>query len=117
MTGWGGEELWIERRKAKRAAGRAVNAYFWRTYDLKEIDCIEEYGGKLHGFEFKWQGGSIRPATRSEFLLAYPGSELGTVTQQNFEDFLKWPGGRPPPSRPSRPGAGVVTIEKAEESC
>ena len=80
--------LWIERRKANQQAGRSVNAYFWRTYDQKEIDCIEEHGGKLYGYEFKWQGGDIRRATRNEFLEAYPGSELTTVNQQNFESFL-----------------------------
>jgi predicted AAA+ superfamily ATPase len=81
--------LQIERRKANQIAGRAVNAYFWRTYDQKEIDCIEEYGGKLHGFEFKWQSGAMRRATRSEFLNAYPDSELSTIQQDNFEGFLK----------------------------
>jgi hypothetical protein len=34
--------------------GRAVNYYFWRTYDQKEVDLIEECGGWLHGYEFKW---------------------------------------------------------------
>jgi len=80
--------LWVERRKANQSAGRSVNAYFWRTYDQKEIDCIEEYGGGLHGYEFKWQSGEIRRATRSEFLGAYPGAELATIRQDNFEDFL-----------------------------
>jgi uncharacterized protein len=80
--------LWIERRKANQNAGRLVNTYFWRTYDQKEIDCLEEHGGKLFGYEFKWQGGGIRQATRMEFLTAYPGSELITINQQNFEDFL-----------------------------
>lgn len=80
--------LWIERRKANQNNGLSTNTYFWRTYDQKEIDCIEEYGGRLHGYEFKWQGGAIRPATRSEFLKAYPGSELAGITQQNFEEFL-----------------------------
>jgi len=80
--------LLIERRKANQAAGRSVNAYFWRTYDQKEIDCIEEHGGKLYGYEFKWQRGEIRRATRSEFLNAYPGSELMTINRENFEGFL-----------------------------
>ncbi len=81
--------LLIERRKANQAAGRTVNAYFWRTYDQKEIDCIEEHGGKLYGYEFKWQSGEIRRATRSEFLNAYPGSELKTINRENFEGFLE----------------------------
>jgi hypothetical protein len=80
--------LWIERRKVIQSDGLSVNTYFWRTYDQKEIDCIEEHGGKLYGYEYKWQGRAIRPATRSEFLKAYPGSELATITQQNFEEFV-----------------------------
>jgi uncharacterized protein len=80
--------LTIERRKANQAAGRSVNSWFWRTYDQKEIDCIEEHGGKLHGYEFKWGGKGIRRVTRQEFSEAYPGSSLATVSQENFEDFL-----------------------------
>lgn len=81
--------LLIERRKANQIAGRAVNAYFWRTYDQKEIDSIEEYDGKLHGYEFKWQSGDIRRATRKEFLETYPESSLTTIRQDNFESFLE----------------------------
>lgn len=80
--------LLMERRKANQVAGRAVNAYFWRTYDQKEIDYVEEHGGKLYGCEFKWQGGAMRRATRAEFLAAYPGSELATIDRENFESFL-----------------------------
>lgn len=80
--------LTVERRKANQTAGRSVNSYFWRTYDQKEIDCIEEHGGKLYGYEFKWQGGEIRRVARKEFSKAYPGSTLVTVSQENFEEFL-----------------------------
>jgi len=81
--------LFIERRKANQVSGRMVNSYFWRTYDQKEIDCIEEHGGKLYGYEFKWQSGDIRSATRNEFLSVYPDAELSTINQENFESFLK----------------------------
>jgi len=80
--------LMVERRKANQYAGRAVNSYFWRTYDQKEIDLIEEHGGKLYGFEFKWKTGTIKKSTRNEFLTAYPDSELVVVSQENFVDFL-----------------------------
>ncbi|HPS41917.1 MAG TPA: ATP-binding protein [Anaerolineaceae bacterium] len=80
--------LWIERRKVNQYASRSVNSYFWRTYDKKEIDCIEEHGGMLYGYELKWQSGSIRRATHNEFIAAYPGSELATITQANFDEFL-----------------------------
>jgi predicted AAA+ superfamily ATPase len=87
-------QLWenflvIERRKANQSAGRMVNSYFWRTYDQKEIDCIEEHGGRLYGYEFKWQAGGIRRAVRNEFSEAYPDSELMVVSQEKFEEFLK----------------------------
>ncbi|MGC1377841.1 MAG: ATP-binding protein [Anaerolineales bacterium] len=80
--------LMVERRKANQAASRSVNTYFWRTYDQKEIDCIEEHGGKLYGYEFKWGRKSIPGKTSSEFLAAYPGSELSTLNPENFESFL-----------------------------
>jgi predicted AAA+ superfamily ATPase len=81
--------LMIERRKRNQIASQSVNTYFWRTYDQKEIDYIEEHSGKLYGYEFKWRGGAIRRATRNEFLEAYPGSKLLTINQENFESFLK----------------------------
>ena len=80
--------LMVERRKANQAADQTVNAYFWRTYDRKEIDYIEERGGQLFGYEFKWKDGRIRRATRTEFLNAYPGAELTTINQDNFETFV-----------------------------
>ena len=87
-------QLWenflvIERRKANQFAERWVNYYFWRTYDQKEIDSIEEQGGKLYGYEFRRHYSEIRRAARNEFLQAYPGSELTTISQDNFEEFLK----------------------------
>lgn len=80
--------LTVERRKTNQTAGRSVNSYFWRTYDKKEIDCVEEHGGKLYGYEFKWQGGEIRRVVRKEFSEAYPGSTLVAVSKDTFEEFL-----------------------------
>lgn len=79
--------LMVERRKANEFADRSVNGYFWRTYDQKEIDYVEEFGGVLRGFEFKWQG-EMKAASRREFSQAYPNSALETVTQDNFEAFM-----------------------------
>jgi predicted AAA+ superfamily ATPase len=80
--------LMVERSKANQCAGRSANTYFWRTYDQKEIDYIEERGGRLFGYEFKWQG-EMRRSTRNEFGHAYPNSELETVTRDNFEEFVR----------------------------
>jgi len=80
--------LMVERRKANQLANRSANTYFWRTYDQKEIDCIEERGGMLYGYEFKWQG-EMRKATRKEFTQAYPNANLMTVARDNYEDFIR----------------------------
>lgn len=85
-------QLWenylaVERRKANEYAGRLVNSYFWRTYDRKEIDLIEESGGELRGFEFKWQGQASRSAV-AEFTVAYPGAEVVTVTRESLAEFV-----------------------------
>ena len=80
--------LTVERRKANQAGGRSVNTTFWRTYDQKEIDCIEEHGGRLYGYEFKWGGEEIRKATRREFSETIPESCLQTINTENFEGFL-----------------------------
>ena len=31
-----------------------VNSYFWRTYDQKEIDYVEETAGTITGYELKF---------------------------------------------------------------
>ncbi|MDX9993270.1 MAG: ATP-binding protein [Anaerolineales bacterium] len=80
--------LMMERRKANQVASRSVNAYFWRTYDQKEIDYIEERGGKLYGYEFKWGGKAMPRKTSSEFMETYPGSALATISAENFEAFV-----------------------------
>lgn len=86
-------QLWenylvVERRKANQIAGLAANTYFWRTHDQKEIDYVEERGGALYGYEFKWQSADIRKATRMEFITTYPAAELAVVNRENFEQFL-----------------------------
>jgi len=79
--------LMVERRKANEYAGRRANTYFWRTYDQKELDYVEERSGRLFGYEFKWQG-QVRSAARLEFLAAYPDAEVTTITREDFADFL-----------------------------
>jgi predicted AAA+ superfamily ATPase len=86
-------QLWenflaIERRKTNQRKERSVNSYFWRTYDQKEIDSVEEYGGILHGYEFKWGAGGLKKLVRKQFSEAYPESILETINPENFEKFL-----------------------------
>lgn len=81
--------LMVERRKANQLANRSVNAYFWRTYDQKEIDYIEERAGNLYGYEFKWGDGDIKASTRRTFIEAYPKAQIEVVNKNNFEEFVK----------------------------
>jgi len=75
-----------ERIKAADYKKIYSNKYFWRTYDQKEIDYIEERGGKLFGYEFKYGFGSAKPPKL--FLQTYPGSEYTVINRDNYRDFL-----------------------------
>lgn len=61
-----------------------ANWYFWRTYDQKEIDLIEEKDGKLQAFEFKLGAGKVAKTTKEEFLKTYPNSQFTLVTPRNL---------------------------------
>lgn len=78
--------VFAERLKTREYKKIYANVYFWRTYDGKEVDLVEEYGGKLHGVEFKWKDEHVHPA--DEFVRAYPDSEVKVINRDNFADFL-----------------------------
>jgi hypothetical protein len=77
----------VERLKLLHYRQQFVNQYFWRTYDQKEIDYLEEADGVLAGYEFKWN-----PAARfkapADFLQAYPGSQVERIDRSNYWRFL-----------------------------
>lgn len=79
--------LFIERIKVNYYNSRVANIYFWRTYDQKEIDLIEEREGKLFGFEFKWQG-QAKQSNKDAFLKIYKNAKVQTINKDNFEAFL-----------------------------
>ncbi len=63
----------------------AANFYFWRKNN-KEIDLIEERGGKLFAYEIKWGKKRVRPP--KIFLETYKNSEFSVISQDNFQEFL-----------------------------
>lgn len=77
--------LFIERMKKREYKNIYANTYFWRTYQQKEIDLIEEYDGVLHGYEFKYGAGV---AKAKEFLAAYSGATVETINRQNYAEFV-----------------------------
>jgi len=82
--------LLAERMKRNAYTDYFSNAYFWRTTAQQEIDYVEDAGGRLHAFEFKWQPKKSRRFPQS-FLEAYPGSETQSIHQGNFETFIGLP--------------------------
>jgi len=76
----------IERRKYNQAMYRHRNSYFWRTYDQKEIDLVEEYDGAFFAYEFKWKKTNVKEP--KAFLEHYAPSRFQVVTSENYRDFL-----------------------------
>lgn len=76
----------VERLKYNQANDRRVNMYFWRTYQQKEIDLIEESEGKLSAFEFKW--GKSNVYAPKDFLKNYPEATYEVVTPGRLFEFL-----------------------------
>jgi len=76
-----------ERIKSNHYKNKWVNSYFWRTHAQQEIDYIEEYEGKLHAYEFKWNPKKKGKISKS-FLKAYPDSETQFITTENFDLFV-----------------------------
>lgn len=62
------------------------NRYFWRTYDRKEIDLIEEKDGQLYAYEFKFRKDKFK--IPQEFLQTYQGSHFELINHTNYLKFL-----------------------------
>lgn len=77
----------IERLKTRSYRSVLARDYFWRTWEQKEIDLIEERGGKLHAYEFKWSPKKNGIAPRV-FTDTYPGSEFSIIHPENFTSIL-----------------------------
>lgn len=84
-------ELWenflaIERLKKLHYHKIFANNYFWRTWDKKEIDWIEERDGKLFAYEFKYSKTKMK--VPADFENAYPNSCFEVVHSENYLDFI-----------------------------
>ncbi len=79
--------LFIERMKKRKYKNIYASQYFWRTYDRKEIDLVEERDGKLFGYEFKWNTKKKIKAPKS-WLESYSNAEFKVITPENYLDFI-----------------------------
>lgn len=78
--------LVVERIKKQTYQPIFANNYFWRTWDQKEIDFVEEREGKLFGYEFKYS--PSKKKFPKEFLDTYPDSGSLIITRDNYLDFI-----------------------------
>ncbi|MFC1616700.1 DUF4143 domain-containing protein [Candidatus Margulisiibacteriota bacterium] len=84
-------DLWenyvvIERIKKQEYLNISSNNYFWRTYDQKEIDLIEEREGKLFAYEIKWQKEAVK--IPKEWQEEYKNSEFKVINKNNYLGFI-----------------------------
>mgnify|MGYP002623498749 CR=1 FL=1 len=77
----------VERLKLAKYNRRYINRYFWRTYDQKEIDYIEEEDGVLAAYECKWSPDASMKVPE-DFLQAYPGTKVERIDRKTYWRFL-----------------------------
>jgi predicted AAA+ superfamily ATPase len=85
-------ELWenyviIERRKRQEYLREIANTYFWRTYDKKEIDLVEEQKGNLCGYEIKWKNISLKAP--KDWRENYPDASFEVIHSENYLGFIQ----------------------------
>jgi len=78
--------LMSERLKFLQYHKKIANSFFWRTTQQQEIDYVEESGGMLTGYEFKWKAGS-RVRIPQSFKEAYNATGA-VISKENFRTFL-----------------------------
>ncbi len=76
-----------ERLKFQSYNGMLVNNYFWRTYSQQEVEWVEERGGKIYGYEFKWNANKVKGAPVA-WKKMYPDAEFTTIHPGNYLDFI-----------------------------
>jgi predicted AAA+ superfamily ATPase len=76
----------IERIKKQDYQKIYSNNYFWRTWEGKEIDWVEEREGKLFGFEIKWSDKKHKEPKL--WRQTYKNAEYKIINQENYLEFI-----------------------------
>ena len=76
----------VERLKRRAYEEIYANQYFWRTWEQREVDFVEEREGKLFGYECKWGIGGGKHA--AAWRVAYPEAKFAIITKENYLDFV-----------------------------
>lgn len=78
--------LFLERTKLLENNQIKVNQHFWRLHTGAEIDYVEEGGGKLSGFEFKYSAKKTQPP--GSWNTIYPHAAFQVVNMDNYPAFI-----------------------------
>lgn len=76
----------LERMKKNHNSRTFPNIFFWRTYEQKEIDYIEEKDGNLYAYEFKWGDKGVKKP--KQFMETYTNSSFEVINKDSFFDFV-----------------------------
>ncbi len=76
----------VERLKYREYHQIYSDQYFWRTYDGSEVDLVEDRGGKLFGYEFKWK--EKKWSKKPLKWLEYKNSSYDVITKENLNKFI-----------------------------
>lgn len=76
-----------ERIKYQAYERMHVANFFWRTHTQQEIDWVEDRGGNLHAYEFKW-GMNKKSKVPALWEKNYPKATFQLVNQNNYLEFI-----------------------------
>ena len=76
-----------ERIKSNSYSNKKVNSYFWRTYDQKEIDYVEETAGTITGYELKFSEKQKMKVPKG-FSQTYK-AEVYKIDKSNYWKFVE----------------------------
>lgn len=75
-----------ERLKRNHYHLNYTKSFFWRTMQQQEVDYVEEYGGKIYSFEFKWNP-KVKVKVPQNFIKAY-NATFTVINKENFREFV-----------------------------
>lgn len=78
----------LERMKYNSARNFDPIYYFFRSYEMQEIDLFEDEGGVINGFEFKFTKDGISRKTIEIFKNDIKGKELQIIRKDNYSQFV-----------------------------
>lgn len=76
-----------ERLKFQEYSKLNTANFFWRTHTQQEIDWVEDRGGHLYAYEFKW-GSNKKSKIPALWGKAYPDASFEIINPSNYLQFI-----------------------------